>query len=50
MDVEAVSFATNDSLLDLGIQANALKAFCQRHLSTSKPSTADNDYAERKKN
>ena len=52
MDIEAISFATNDSLLELGIKAKgdvfALKAFCQRHLSTSKLTT-DNDYTERKR-
>ena len=40
MDVEAVSYASNDFLQELGLETRgdlfALKAFCQRRVSTSR--------------
>ena len=51
MDVEAILYATNESLPDLGLTAIgdifAVKAFCQRQ--TRMHQNVDNDFEERKR-
>ncbi|KAK3730141.1 hypothetical protein QZH41_015851 [Actinostola sp. cb2023] len=53
MDVEAVSFASNEAIHELGLEAKgdvfALKAFCQRHISKQDQVHADCGYDDRKR-